>query len=847
MKHLRYRMLALLAFTLVLLPSSACGPDFPTAVFVRPDAPDGDYARFAAGHLGVLQPGFHSRSLALAYLILSGHPLSLEAQQQAVAANKHFVDPSSDPTSPWDGKPLPGFTAWIAARAAFGPVDNYAPDDKLDTDHSLDGNDYNSFTNCLDNAFTTAAATLLSRTRQHGPRDPTTTEWVRGQDAVFSNCGDGKAPTYYGPGKPPPPPPAPHAPATLPNAPLWLQQDRAYQLAAAQFYAMHYDDALTSFRAIAADTASPWSITARYLEARTLIRKAELAPIPDAGSGDGAPMTDDQRNALQQQRQHQRDTALVQSKAIFQQATHELLAMQTEPRMAPLSNAMAGLTDYVNLRLQPDAQAVTLAQRLLATPPSRVKQTLIDFTVLRTNDYGDVFQHPSPTPATISARSALLQKDASSNNVSLREASDLALWVDTLNNNDAPTALTHWQATPTTPWLVAAIIFAKPADPDAPALIAAAKAIPTADPAWLTVTYHRLRLSPPTDTNRAELLALLPQLRKTEGPSTINLFASLAASSSTTLEAWLTHAARTPAGESSDESPDAQPITPPKTDVCNNPITPYQLFDTDAAVALNRQIPLRLLATAAESQALPANLRFQLAQATLTRAILLDNPAIVHRIAPILEACRPAWKPVLDAYAAAHTPDDRHAAGLLALMRFASTEPSVREGEERRQGFASYDDLRQNWWCSTVPLPTETVDDIPIPWRPNANPDFVHGSDPAGMTTHPHIVPPPPPFLTQADLAEARTEVATLEAVPNASTYFAQQAIDWFHAHPTDLRTPELLGQADRVLRNSCRHDQPYGKPPAADSTATYAHTIFDLLHQHFPASPWSLRYKTWM
>jgi hypothetical protein len=114
------------------------------------------------------------------------------------------------------------------------------------------------------------------------------------------------------------------------------------------------------------------------------------------------------------------------------------------------------------------------------------------------------------------------------------------------------------------------------------------------------------------------------------------------------------------------------------------------------------------------------------------------------------------------------------------------------------------------------------------------------------MTTHPHIAPPPPPFLTAADLAEAHTEVAALEAIPNASTWFARQAIDWFQAHPADPRTPELLGQADRVLRNACRHDQPYGKPPGPDSTATYAHTLFDILHQHFPTNHWTLRYKTW-
>jgi hypothetical protein len=849
MKHLRYWTLSLFALAVILLSSSACGPDFPTAVFVLPDAPDGNYAAFAAGHLGVLQPGFHSRSLAIAYLVLSGRHLDAAAQQQAVAANQHFVDPSSDSSNLSDDKPLPGFDAWVKTRAAFSPV--ASPADKPDTDRHLPGEDYTEFTNCLDNAFATAAATLTARTQQHGPQDPSVAEWVRGQDAVFSNCGDGIAPRYFGSGQAPPPPPAPHPPTTVVNVPLWLQQDRAYQLAAAQFYAMHYDDALASFRAIAADTASPWSITARYLEARTLIRKAELAPLPDVHNLDGAPMTAEQRQAHEQLRQQQRKAAELQAKVLLQQAQQELLAMQSEPRMAPLHNAVDDLIDYVDLRLAPDAQTVTLAQRLLTPPTPRLKQTLIDFTALHTAGSASEVSIGPLTPAAIAARKALFQQDAASTNPSVHAAAELNLWVDALNNNDANAALAHWHTTPSTPWLVAALLFAKPADADAPALIAAAQAIPTTNPAWLTVTYHRLRLSPPTDARRNELITLLHQFQKTEGTSTLNLFTALAAASSTTLDAWLSHAARTPAGEDSDEDTDVQLIAQPTggtaVDVCGHPEkTTQPLFDTDDAVALNQQFPLRLLATAAESSTLPANLRYQVAQATLVRSILLDQPALANRMAPILEGCRPAWKPVLDAYAAASTPSDRHAAGLLALMRFASTEPSVREGEERRQGFATYDELRQNWWCSTVPRPTETVDSAPLGWFPDRDPDAPYGSDPATMTTHPHIVPPPPAFLTPADLAEAHTEAAALRAVPNASTYFANQALNWFRDHPRDPRDADILGEADRVLRNACRHDPPYGKPPTPDSTVTLAHQVFDTLHQNFPESAWAKRYKTW-
>ena len=171
-------------------------------------------------------------------------------------------------------------------------------------------------------------------------------------------------------------------------------------------------------------------------------------------------------------------------------------------------------------------------------------------------------------------------------------------------------------------------------------------------------------------------------------------------------------------------------------------------------------------------------------------------------------------------------------------MRFASTEPSVREGEERRNGFATYDEFRQNWWCSTIPDPQSSVDaDHAVPDR-----------TPASSTP---VKPPTPPFLTPADLAEAKTEVDRLEKIPNASTYFATQALDFYKAHPADPRTPDILGEADRVLRNSCRNDNfgytADGKPnPDPNATANLAHRVFDALHQHYPDSPWTRRYKSW-
>jgi hypothetical protein len=825
MKHIRHTLLLALTSSVITLTALPCGPDFPFAIFVLQTGPGGNYASYAAGKIGVPQTAYRTRHLAIAYDYLNGHPLPPEVQKEAVTVNTYLLDPWQADNS---DRPSDGFSGWISERANFGKVDGYIPDAKLVTERSVPGRDYDSFKNCLDDAFATAARTLMARAGAHTAQDPAVADWVRAQDAVFTNCGNGKVLNYFGPpGKAPAPPPTPHPPVATPaDAPRWLKQDRAYQLAAASFYHLDFDDALTRFRAIAADGSSPWSMTARYLIARTYIRKAA---IEDADLISG-------RN-----NNHRDEAAAVKYSATMTLAQRELLAMRSEPRMPSMRGAVDGLLDYVNIRLQPDAQAAVLADRLQSPNPVTFPQAVLDLTWLHsTHDLGD-----APVPALNSTR----------------HPNDMLAWIDALYGKDEAAALRYWNSSHSIVWLVAALINAKPGDPGTPELLRAAKSVSQNSPGWLTVTYNRLRLTPQDRATRSEVLALLPQIRTSGDVSTLNLFLAMSSATAPSLDAWLTAAPRIPAGVSSDEnSEEVLPNTISSSneivrgtqpasveDECGkkysaNTILP--LFDRDVAVTLNRDMSLRLLAQAAESSALPENLRFQVAQATWARAVILEKPEIAHRMTPILSACRAAWKPILTAYDTAPTADARQAAGLLALMRFASTVPSVWEGEGRREGFATYDEFRENWWCTAVPKPGDTVDVDPDP--PIRSPGYA-------VTTSSKVGAPEPSFLSPDDLSEARVEVAALERVPRASTYFAQHALAWQRLHPSDPQTPEILGEADRVVRNSCRKEPPFdehGKtqidPTDMTLTTNLAKALFETLHRNYPDSVWAKRYKSW-
>jgi hypothetical protein len=115
------------------------------------------------------------------------------------------------------------------------------------------------FENCLNDAFVTASEIFDERVGRYGMSSPRFMRWLDTQELVFTNCGDVEAAI-----------PAPADPGWQPLE----RQDRAYQIAASLFYSLDYPGAADAFRAIAADSTSPWSDVSRYLVARSLVRDA---------------------------------------------------------------------------------------------------------------------------------------------------------------------------------------------------------------------------------------------------------------------------------------------------------------------------------------------------------------------------------------------------------------------------------------------------------------------------------------------------------------------------------------------------------------------------------------------
>jgi hypothetical protein len=241
--------------TLLLLLSCVwpCGPGYLTPVFDTNKSPERPFSNFAAGQLGILKPTFRRSVLLAAYRHINGGGLNAAEQEamvdiwRAEFENRDFADLSIDDA----------VRAWVARRAAIVPKDQPIPE--IYAERRWGG--YEFFPNCTKNAFETALETLNSRVSSYGDADPNILDWIKGQDAVFMNCSEGR-----------------RIPDEAPvGAPEWLQKDRAYQIAAANFYSMDFNSAVRQFSAIAQDKASPWAETAEYLVGRTLIRQANLS------------------------------------------------------------------------------------------------------------------------------------------------------------------------------------------------------------------------------------------------------------------------------------------------------------------------------------------------------------------------------------------------------------------------------------------------------------------------------------------------------------------------------------------------------------------------------------------
>lgn len=713
-------------------PTLGCGPFAARAVFTYEKHPDLPLARFAAGELGVLEPTYARSYLAVAYRYFTGAGLDKEEQKSALALwderLMHYWDNQNDDADNWT-------KAWLEALSKVTSANTQEKPSPYRTEDRKDF--YINYLNCPKDAFRNATDTLNKLIAKYGASSAEAKDFAATQQRVFAVCSEGKE--------------IPEA-ANASASPT-IKANRAYQIAAANFYAGNFDVAGQMFNAIAADGSSPFRQLAPYLVARTLIRKATLTA--EQGKVDNAALS---------------------------QAQSQLEKILADKNQSALHQSARGLLNFVRFRLNPENRLHELAGDLLKkNAGASFRQDLTDYTRLLDRFTGE--NDDSEKERTFAGLPKIGRED------------DLTDWVLTFQVQDADAlnyCVQKWEKSQSTPWLVAALTKIKGDHPKAAALIDAGLKLKTTSPATTSIVYHLDRLmieSNRKDEARKRLDSLLASSGASLPASALNRFLSLRMKAATSLDEFLKYSERHPSGVTYDEDGRELPMDKDEAsdDVKNSPRVRIS-WDEDAVRVFNEMMPSSVLKEAVLSKTLSAHLRRDLAIAAWARAALLDDDATALVLVPAVESLAPELKQYLDAYVAAQDKAEKKFAAVYLMLKFPGTRPSVDASMGRAAAFGDIESYRDNWWCEygrTI-SPDETA------VKKNETKDKISAPD----------------FLTAAQKATAIAEWKRLAALGTGPNYLCAQAVKWSGIKPDDPRAPEALHLAVRATRYGCTDKQ---------------------------------------
>ena len=619
MKTLRLIATATLLLFLLAVPSdlSSCGPFIPSAVFTRVNVPENE-RDFFSGQLGLLQPSYYRRYLAMAYRILGGAPLS-DAAIASLGADRRQ---STMVESPEEARKKDPLEQWKAARLQVPgakPVE-IRP-------YRMASDSFSSYLGCGNDAFIAATNSLNSLIRQSGGDSPEVHGWLAAQDIVFSNCGGGANI------------PQPAPPGSSPR----VQEDRAYQIASAYFYASRYDEAKTRFDQIAKDDSSPWHVIAPYIVARVELRRAD-----------------------------------------YESAETQLKAVIGDPKLAKMHSAARSLLEYAEAQNNPAGRMVAVAQNLLQSSDPQLEHDLSDYTFLY-----DKFGLSDPKEARYNAQQfqSVIDRD------------ELTRWIYAFERGSAQGVTDYvqrWRDSKSLPWLAAALTFAQGSSKEAPDLIAAARQIAKGSPAYVTARFHGARLLIETKQDSSARAFVDEALANKGGmpASAVNALRAERMRLAQNFDEFLTYAPRTVVGESIG-------FMPGESDVTQGAETKaLSYFDADAADVFNDSLPLELWLRAAKNARLDDRLRAQIAQAGWVRAVVTGSasaPALARELALL----KPSYARAIRQYLAAGGERQRFDA-VFWMLHHPEARPDVRAGLSRTTPDGKIDDFRDNWWCGAA-------------------------------------------------------------------------------------------------------------------------------------------------
>lgn len=707
--------------------------------FTYTNHPDFPLKKFAEGTLSILQPGYARSYLIVAYRYLAGKPLTKTEQDAMVSLWDARLEQSEYGCNT-------DTSAWLKLRAT---IPGAAKIENLYTERAVNPDEaWQTYCNCQGSAFQTAMTTLNGLVAKYGAGSSEVKDWLAAQDAVFSNCGEAPYSDKKIETKIPEPLP------TTAAAPL--QKQRAYQIAAANFYAQNFDTAVKQFDAIAADGESPWKNIAPYLAVRALIRQGSLLK-----SGSDSQLRD----------AHSRITKLLADTA--HQSIHEDLK--------PLDN-------YIQARIAP-AELLSNLTQVAFTEQSAGELTK---TLDRVLGEG------------LSESLADTKYDAIPQDAKQPDMIDWLMTYQTDGDSSTAHAIAQWKKTQSLPWLVAAATAIDGKHSEAAAIIAAASKQVAGPAKWtLFSEVNRLNIERgKTDEARAALDKVLAAPPPDLLVSAQNELRTMRLPLSRNLPEFLRFGVQSPAAVLDSGLIDGVP-----SDVADREAGKIEkttaMITADAGEVLVTGMPLKVLKQVAETKTLPNDIRNNVAWTSWVRSILIGDDSMARSLATTMLPFNKSRAPLVNAYLAAQTPADRAFAATFIMLKYSSAKPEVTVGIQQDD---DYGDSSGWWWGA------------------------------GGASSNSDAEKIDPTFLTAADKAQAKAELAKLAKIETAPTYLTKSVINRLKTNPADPRLPEALHLAVKCTR--------YGATD--DTTKGLSKQAFQLLHTRFKNSTWAKQTPYW-
>lgn len=735
MRCLRALLSTLLICLLMLnccLPAGACA-FYTTVYFTYSTHPDIPMAPYVRGRLGVVLKTYARSYLVVAWRYFQNKPLT-DGEQKA--ALKVWNDRMSYAVS--DCEDASG--EWLKARSTVTGIPKAA---EINIQRPVVAGSYNTYCNCLPDSFRQAAATLKERVIKYGAASDGIKEWVKAQDQVFANCG------YSGWGDKPAP--APSYPPPLPaTADKLAQADRAYQIAAAHFYAKDFDTAHKEFLAIASDAGSPWQAVSRYLAARALVRKGMLSKEEGFDAGP------------------------------LEQAATELSAMLGDSSMQKLKEDITDLLRYCQVRVAPGAVVTALSadvrKQIMFTNLNEYTRTLDVLT--GNSDTGGL-------TGDYNAQPTALKGD---------EMTDWIVTVQSTGPESAAHAVSEWKSKQSLPWLLAALakVDPKAGGGDATAVVAAAQKLDAKSPGYYTAQYHLNDwdvAKNDSSSARARLNTLLDTPQPELPPSARNLYRSQRMQIARNLNEFMRDAFPKPVCLCGSGFIDEVPEDVEKLEASGKypDIGPHIPFDTENVI--DGQFPLSVWLQAAQSPYTVAPIKKHFLWSGLTRAILLKNEGAARKFAELVKPLDAKNTAVLTSYINEKDPQTRNFIGAFILLRNNRSVPQISYGD--------YDE-GELWWWGDQPgkLPEdESFKDLN---RPKSVATFLTSEEVAHGAAEIkalNAVPTAPNYLSSIAIAWAKSHPAD-PRVPEA----LHLAVRCTHYGQTTDATSKLSKEAFQIL-----------------------------------------------